>query len=111
MILTVSEWPVGKLQGQSGPVKTTLSQYEYKLVYFGNPFYFANISAPQNHTEMILYSEFTDGSQFSKEKNGLLFLGCSENQETIKNINHTFFTGHPFSKSLCFKLLADIVSI
>ena len=63
--------PVGELQGQSGPVKTTLSQYEYKLVYFGTPFYFANISAPQNHTEMILYSEFTDGSQFSKEKNGL----------------------------------------
>ena len=48
---------------------------------------------------MILYSEFTDGSQFSEEKKWFenLFLGCSENQETIKNRNYTFFTGHPLT--------------
>ena len=37
---------LGALQGQSGPVKNTLSQYEYNLVYFETPFHFANISAP-----------------------------------------------------------------
>ena len=38
--------PVGASQGQSGSVKTTLSQYEYEVVYLGTPFCFVNISAP-----------------------------------------------------------------
>ena len=63
--------PVGASQGQSGSVKTTLSQYEYELVYFGTQDCFLNISPPENGTEMILYSEFTDESQFSEEKNCL----------------------------------------
>ena len=37
---------LGALQGQFHPDKTTLNQYEYKLVYFRTPFYFANISVP-----------------------------------------------------------------
>ena len=37
--------PVGATQGQSGSVQTTLSQYEFELMYFGTPFSFANISA------------------------------------------------------------------
>ena len=63
--------PDGASQGQSGSVKTTLSQYEYELVYFGTQDCFSNISTPENGTEMILYSEFTDESQFSEEKNCL----------------------------------------
>ena len=35
--------PVVASQGQSGSIKTTLSQYEYEIVYFGTPFCFANI--------------------------------------------------------------------
>jgi len=45
--------------------------------------HFANIPVPQNPTEMILYSESTDGSQFSGEKKRVenLFLGSSDNKK------------------------------
>ena len=71
-VIRVSWGPVVASQRQSGSIKTTLSQYGYKLVYFGTPFYFANISAPKNHTEMSLYSEFTymDLSFSNKTKKG-----------------------------------------
>ena len=77
-VLRVSWGPVGASQGQSGSIKTTLSQYEYEIVYFGTPFCFANISVPLYRTEMILYSEFADGFQFSKEKKdyGICLLCC-----------------------------------
>ena len=38
------------------------------------PFCFVNISAPLNHTEMVLYSKFAYGSWFSGEKNDLKIL-------------------------------------
>ena len=37
------------------------------------PFCFANISFPFNCTDLVLYSKFPYGSQFSAEKNGLKF--------------------------------------
>ena len=36
-----------------------------------SPFCFANISASKNRTEVLLYSKFLYGSQFSGEKNNL----------------------------------------
>ena len=45
-VIRVSWGPVVASQGQSGSIKTTLSQYEYELVYFGTPFCFVNISVP-----------------------------------------------------------------
>ena len=66
-----SQEPVRASQGLSCAVRTTLDQYEYILVYTGNLFCFANISAPCNRTKLILYSKFTYGSQFSEEKNGV----------------------------------------
>ena len=66
-----SQEPVRASQGLSCAVRTTLGQYEYILVYAGNLFCFANISAPCNLTKLILYSKFTYGSQFSEEKNGV----------------------------------------
>ena len=38
------------------------------------PFCFVNISAPLNRREMVLYSKFAYGSQFSEEKNDLTIL-------------------------------------
>ena len=42
----VTRGPVVASQGHSGAVRTTSSQYEYVLVYFGTQFRFANISSP-----------------------------------------------------------------
>ena len=70
-VIRVSWGPVVASQGQSGSIKTTLSKYEYELVYFGTPFCFVNISAPEYRAEMVLYSKFAYGSQFSGEKNSL----------------------------------------
>ena len=66
-----SQQSVGASQGHSGTVRTTSDQYEYNLVYFETAFCFTNISAPYYRTEMVLYSEFTYGYQFSEETNGL----------------------------------------
>ena len=41
-----SQEPVRASQGLSCAVRTTSGQYEYVLVYAGNLFCFANISAP-----------------------------------------------------------------
>ena len=41
--------PVGASQGQSGSVKTTLSQYEYELVYFGTYFVLQISQLPKTH--------------------------------------------------------------
>ena len=83
--------PVWASQGHSGSVKTTLSKKEYELVFFGTPFCFPNISTRYNRTEMILYSEFTVGSQFQKKKNGLeIIFSVAEivNKQPNKEIIH-----------------------
>ena len=43
----------------------------HEFICFKNPFCFSNISAPSNRTELVLYSKFAHGSQFSGEKNDL----------------------------------------
>ena len=45
-VIRVSWGPVVASQGQSGSIKTALSQYEYELVCLESTFCFANISAP-----------------------------------------------------------------
>ena len=48
-----------------------MRQYKYELICFRTAFCFVNISAPEYRTEMVLYSKFAYGSQFSGEKNNL----------------------------------------
>ena len=57
--------------GFSKAASDTAGQYEYQFFYFRSPFCFSNISAAWTHTELVLYSKFAYGSQFSGEKNGL----------------------------------------
>ena len=66
-----SQEPVGSSQGHSGTVRTASGPYEYVLVYFRTRVCFANNSAPWNSTKLVLYQNFTYGTQFSEEINGL----------------------------------------
>ena len=54
--------------GFSKAASDTAGQYEYQFFYFRSPFCFSNISAAWTHTELVLYSKFAYGSQFSGEK-------------------------------------------
>ena len=49
----------------------TMRQHEYELICIRSPFFFANILAQFNRTEMVLYSICAQGSQFSGEENNL----------------------------------------
>ena len=58
-------WPVGRDGHKICGFETTLRQYEYEFICFRTPFCFVNISAPSYWTEIVLYSNFAYGSQFS----------------------------------------------
>ena len=60
--------PVGLAGAKLWGFEVAMRQYEYELICSRTPFYFANISASINRTEMVLYSKCTYGSQFSGEK-------------------------------------------
>ena len=72
---------LGAIRARLGPVfgawckfcsfEPTMRQYKYELICFRIAFCFVNISAPKYLTEMVLYSKFAYGSQFSGEKNDL----------------------------------------
>ena len=60
--------PFGVFAGHPKAARTTASHHQFEFVYFRTIFCFSNISAPEYCTETVLYSKFTDGSQFSGEK-------------------------------------------
>ena len=72
---------MGAIRAHLGPVggalckfwgfEATLRQHEYEMICFRTVFYFVNILAPYDRTEMVLYSKFAYKSQFSGEKNDL----------------------------------------
>ena len=73
-----TSWPLSVRSGQSGPsgaitkplwcCEDHFRSVRKWLVCVGTTFCFANISAPWICTEMVLYSCFIYGSQFSEEK-------------------------------------------
>ena len=61
--------PVKLARAESCGFEVARLQYEYKLIYSTIPLCFTTISAPYNCTEMVLYSKFAYGSEFSREEN------------------------------------------
>ena len=69
---------LGAIRARFGPVfgawrkfcsfEATVRQHKYELICFRTAFCFVNILAPKYRTEMVLYSKFAYGSQFSGEK-------------------------------------------
>ena len=82
-----------------------MRQYEYELICFRTAYRFVNISAPKYHTEMVLYSRFLYGSQFSGEKNDLKIRYLVT--EILSKHGVLFFLGHPvmLASLSCFRYL------
>ena len=69
---------LGAIRARFGPVfgawrkfcsfEATVRQHKYELICFRTASCFVNILAPKYCTEMVLYSKFAYGSQFSGEK-------------------------------------------
>ena len=55
--------------GHYGAVQTTTDKHKNESICFKIPFCLVNIFAPLNCTEMLLYSKFAYGYQFSDKKN------------------------------------------
>ena len=92
--------PVGLVENKLLGFEVTIRQYEHEWICSKTPFCFVNISAPLNHTEMVLYSKSAYGSWFSGEKNNLKILHLVV--EILGKNPVSFFLGRPvFSVSLC----------
>ena len=64
-----------------------------RIILWRFSFCFAIISTPQNRTEMVLYSKFAYGSQFSGQENGLKIWYLVA--EILSKNPVSFFLGHP----------------
>ena len=80
-------------QGDYEAVLTPTDKHKNEYICFKTPFCFVNISAPLNCTEMVLYSKFAYGSQFSGEKNYLKILQLV--YEILGKNPVSFFLGRP----------------
>ena len=60
--------PIGGAWRKFCGFEATMRQCGFELTCFRTTFCFINISAPWYRTEMVLYSKFAYGSQFSEEK-------------------------------------------
>ena len=60
--------PFCEFAGHPEAACTTASHHQFEFVYFRTIFCFSNISGPEYCAEPVLYSKFTDGSQFSGKK-------------------------------------------
>ena len=94
---------LGAIRARLGPVggdwrqfcvfEATMRQYEHELICFRTAFRFVNISSPWYCTEMVLYSIFLYGSQFSGEKSHMKILYLVP--EIISKNRVSFFWGTP----------------
>ena len=66
--VSVCQWLVRAARGHFKAVRTIMCQYDYAFMCLRTLFCFINISAPWYRTELVLYSKFADGSQFSGQK-------------------------------------------
>ena len=79
--------------GHYGAVLIPTDKHKNEFICFKTPFCFVNISAPLNCTEMVLYSKFAYGSQFSGQKNDLKIRYLVA--KILGKIPVSFFLGHP----------------
>ena len=91
--VSVCQGSVRAARGHFKAVRTIMCQYDYAFMCLRTLFCLTNISAPWYHTELVLYSKFAYGSQFSREKNVLKLRYLVV--EILSKNGVLFFLGHP----------------